>query len=222
MRNRRHVQGIIDDDGGGKDMGTTAETASLQWRAWGIGNNYGGVGRERWPLGLDNDDGGGVSRRYNAPERTSSMMEAEVCLRVHVIDDNNNGIGRGRQDQGLRDDDRGVDGRQQIGDASKGSETTTEAAGDRRWSWWIYEDNEAIRSGVGGGRLAWGLRNDNRGVVRGQQIDDASNGLEKTTETAGYQQLAQGIYDDDGGVGRGRRAQILQQRQRRYRRRIDK
>ena len=44
---------------------------------------------------------------------------------------------------------------------------------------------------------------------------------ETTTEAAGAQLRSQGIYDDDGGFGRGRRARRLQQRQRRRRKSID-
>ena len=56
------------------------------------------------------------------------------------------------------------------------------------------------RGGVGRVRLAHGLSNDNRGVDRGRGIDDASKGLETTTEAAGARQRAQGIYDNNGDV----------------------
>ena len=68
-----------------------------------------------------------------------------MCLRAEGIDENNGGVGRGRRAKGLRDDDtRG------IRDASKGLETTTDAAGDRRLDREIYDDG----GGVGGGRRA--------------------------------------------------------------------
>ena len=55
-----------------------------------------------------------------------------MCLRAQVIDDNDGGVDKGIQDQGLRDNDGGVGGGRGIDDASKGSETTAEAAGARR------------------------------------------------------------------------------------------
>ena len=48
------------------------------------------------------------------------------------------------------------------------------------------------------------IDNDNGGVGKGRGIDDASKVLETTTEAAGARQRAQGIYDDDRGVGGGR------------------
>ena len=46
---------------------------------------------------------------------------------------------------------------------------------------------------------------DNDGVVgRGRGINDASEGLETTTEAAGDIQWARGIYNNNGGVGGGK------------------
>ena len=53
-------------------------------------------------------------------------------------------------------------------------------------------------------RRARGLRDYYGGVGRGRGIDDASEGLDTTTEAAGDRQRAQGIYDDGGDVGGGR------------------
>ena len=58
--------------------------------------------------------------------------------------------------------------------------------------------------GVGGGRRARVISDDNVGVVRGQGIGDESEGLETTTEATEDRQRAQGIYDNNGGVGRGK------------------
>ena len=49
-----------------------------------------------------------------------------------------------------------------------------------------------------------GLSDDNGGVVRGRGMYDVSKGLETTTEAAVARQRARGIYDNDGGVGRGK------------------
>ena len=75
--------------------------------------------------------------------------------------------------------------------------------------------------GVGRVRLACRLNNDGRGVGRWWGIYDASEGLETTTEAARDRQQAQGIYNNDGGVSRGRWAQRLLQQQRTRWRRID-
>ena len=55
-----------------------------------------------------------------------------MCLRAQGIDNNNCSAGRVRRERGLSDDDGGVDRGQGIYNASKGLETTAEAAGDRR------------------------------------------------------------------------------------------
>ena len=70
-------------------------------------------------------------------------------------------------------------------------------------------------------RRACRLSNDGGGVGRGRGIDNASKGSETMPEAAGARQRAWGTYKDDRGVGGGRRAQIIQQRQRRRWRRID-
>ena len=58
--------------------------------------------------------------------------------------------------------------------------------------------------GVGRVRWARRLSNDDGGVGRGRGIYDASEGSETTTEAAGARQRSQVIYDNDGGVGRGK------------------
>ena len=40
--------------------------------------------------------------------------------------------------------------------------------------------------------------------VKGRGKEDASEGLETTTEAAGARRWSQGIYDDNGGFGGGR------------------
>ena len=71
-----------------------------------------------------------------------------MCLQDQVIDDNNGGVSRVSWARRLSDNDGGVGRGQGICDAYKGSETTTEAAGARRWDRVIYNGGE----GVGGGR----------------------------------------------------------------------
>ena len=129
--NRQCFQGVGDDDGVGKDLGTTMEAAALQWRAWGIVDNNRGVGRGRWDRGLDDDDGGvgRGSRRDNAPEWTSPTAEVTVCLRSQVIDDKDGEVGGRRRAWEISDKNRGVVGGQGIDDTSEGSKTTTEASG---------------------------------------------------------------------------------------------
>ena len=51
-----------------------------------------------------------------------------MCLHDQGIEDNNGGVDRGRRACGLRNNDKGVGGGRGIGDESKGSETTAEAA----------------------------------------------------------------------------------------------
>ena len=66
-----------------------------------------------------------------------------------------------------------------------------------------------------------GIDDDGGGVGGGQGIYDASEGSETAAYVVGTIHWAQGIYDNNGGVGRGRREQRLPQQQRRRRRRID-
>ena len=63
---------------------------------------------------------------------------------------------------------------------------------------------ENNNGGVGRVRQAFGISNDDRGVVRGRGIYYASEGLDTTTEAEEARRRAQGIYDNDGGIGRGR------------------
>ena len=64
-----------------------------------------------------------------------------MCLRAEGIDDNNGDVGRLRLAKGLIKYDVGVGRGQGIRDASEGSETTNEAAGDRRRAQGISDDN---------------------------------------------------------------------------------
>ena len=75
--------------------------------------------------------------------------------------------------------------------------------------------------GIGIGRRSWGLSDDNRGVGGERGIDSASERSEKTADTMGARRRARGIYDNDGGVGRGIWERRLQQPQWRRRQRID-
>ena len=52
------------------------------------------------------------------------------------------------------------------------------------------------KCGVGRVRRACGLSDDDGGVNGGRGIDDASEGLDTTTEAAGDRQRARGIYDN--------------------------
>ena len=56
---------------------------------------------------------------------------------------------------------------------------------------------------IGTVRQASELRNDNGGGDRGRGIYDASEGLYTTADMAGAKLWARGIYENDGGVGRG-------------------
>ena len=63
---------------------------------------------------------------------------------------------------------------------------------------------QVIDDGDGGfGRLirTRRLSNDNGGVRRGRGKRNTSKGLETTTEAAGAQRRAQGIYDGNGCIG---------------------
>ena len=71
-----------------------------------------------------------------------------MCLGDQVIDDKGSGIIRVRWSHGLSNDDGGVDRGQGVHNASEGSETTMEVAGDGLWTQGIYDDDR----GVGGGR----------------------------------------------------------------------
>ena len=193
-RNRRCVQGIGDDNGGGKDLKTTTDAAASVWRAWRIGDNDGGVGRGRWARGLDDDNRGfgGESRRDDVSEWTSPTAEAAVCLQAHGIDNNNDGVGRVRRAQGLSDNDGGVGRGQGIDDDSEGLEMTMEAAGYWRHAQGIYDNDK----GVGAGNEHKDFNNDNGGICRvymtcprdrrqqrrRQQLNNRPNGLETTAE----------------------------------------
>ena len=70
-----------------------------------------------------------------------------MCLGAENIDDTKGGVGIVRWAKGLSDYNRGVGRGQGIRDASEGSETTTEAAGDRQWSQGIYDNNGGVEGG---------------------------------------------------------------------------
>ena len=71
-----------------------------------------------------------------------------MFLRAEGIDNNDGGVGIVRLAHGLSNNNGGVSGGRGIYDASKVSETTAEAAGDRRGYKGIYNNDV----GVGGGR----------------------------------------------------------------------
>ena len=71
-----------------------------------------------------------------------------MCLQDQGIDNDDGGVIRVRWACGLSENNRGLGRGQGIYDASKGLETTAEAAGDRQRAQEIYDNN----SGVGGGR----------------------------------------------------------------------
>ena len=73
-----------------------------------------------------------------------------MCLRDQGIYNDDGVIGRVRRARGISDEGGGVGGGQGIYDASKGSETTPEAAGVRQRVRGIYDND----GGFGGGRLA--------------------------------------------------------------------
>ena len=64
----------------------------------------------------------------------------------------------------------------------------------------IY-DNAGVVNRV---RQSRRLSDDNGGVGRGQGIDNVSEESETTIEAAGARRQEQGIYNDDGVVGRRR------------------
>ena len=186
-RNRQCVQGI-------GYSGTTTEAAASRLRALGIDDHNGGVGRVRWAWGLD-DNNRGVnwgSRRYNASEWTSPTAEAPVCLQARGIDNDNGGVVRVRRASRLSNYNGGIGRGRGIRNASEGPETTTEAAGARRRSRGIYDDDR----GVGGGR--WAQRLQQRQRMCPRRIDDASKGPKATTETAADRRQAQWISNDNG------------------------
>ena len=68
-----------------------------------------------------------------------------MFLQTEDFDNNDGGVRRVRRYKGLSDNDRGVGRGQGIRDASKGSETTTEVAGDSRRAEGIYDDDGGVR-----------------------------------------------------------------------------
>ena len=100
-----------------------------------------------------------------------------MCLRDQGIDDKYDGIGSVRRDRKLRNNDRGVGRGQVIRDASKGSETTTEATGACLRNHGIY---------------------DNCGGVSRRKISTKST-TTTMNSSAEDRRRVQGIKDDDGG-----------------------
>ena len=82
---------------------------------------------------------------------------------------------------------------------------------------YIDDDN----SGFGRVRQACGISNEDGGVGRGQGICDAPEGLEITTEAKWDQLQAQGIYDNNEGVGGGQTSRPRDRRQQQRRQKID-
>ena len=112
-------------------------------------------------------------------------------LWAQVIDDNVGGFRRGRRACRISNDNGGVDRGRGIYNASKGSETTSEAAGDRQQARLIYDNN----GGLGRGRQERRLQQRQR--MRHWRIIDASKGLETTTEAAADRHQAQWIGNDN-------------------------
>ena len=71
-----------------------------------------------------------------------------MCLQANRIDDDDGSIGRVRRAKGLSNENGGAGRGRGIRNMSEGSETKTEAAGDRQRARGIYNDD----GGVGGGR----------------------------------------------------------------------
>ena len=67
-----------------------------------------------------------------------------MCLWAQGTEDNDGGVGRVRRARKLSDKVRGVGRRRGIYEASKGLEKTTEAAGDRRRTQVIYDNNIVV------------------------------------------------------------------------------
>ena len=74
----------------------------------------------------------------------SPTVEVPVCLRDQGIEENDGGIGRVRWARGLSDGNGGVVRGREIYDVSKGSDTTTEAAGARKIARGIYDNDGGV------------------------------------------------------------------------------
>ena len=68
-----------------------------------------------------------------------------MCLQAEGIDNDNVSVERVRRPKGISDNDRKIRRGLGIHDASKGSETTTEAAMDRRQDQGIYDNGGCVR-----------------------------------------------------------------------------
>ena len=80
------------------------------------------------------------------PEKTSTTVEAGVCVQAQGID-NDGGVGRERRARGLSNNNRGIGRGQGIDKFSEGSETTTEAAGAQCQDQQIYDNNVGVVRG---------------------------------------------------------------------------
>ena len=148
---------------------------------------------------------------------SGTMTEAAAsCWQAWVIGDHNGVVYRGRRAWGIDDDNGGVVWGSRRDNASEWTSLTVEAP-VCLWDQGIDNNNGSF----GIVRRARGISDDNRGVGRGQVIDDTSKGSETTAEEARARRQARVIYDNDRGIGGGRWSQRLQQLQRRRRWRID-
>ena len=173
--------------------------------------------RRRWPRkrnrrrfwGIRDNDGGGD---YLGKTTESAAWRWQVW----VIGDNGGGVGREIWALVLNNDDGSVNGGRRRDNAPERTFLTVEATVCLQAQ--VIDDDVG---GVGRGRQARGLSNDNQGIGGGRGINNVSEWSETTTEVAWDWRSSLGIYDDDGGVGGGIWAQRQQQQQQRRRRRID-
>ena len=70
-----------------------------------------------------------------------------MCLRAEGIYGDNGGVRGVRQSKELSDNDGSVGRGRRIRDASKGSETTVEAAGARQQARVIYDNDGGVKGG---------------------------------------------------------------------------
>ena len=148
------------------------------WEAWGLDDDNGGV------------DWG--SSRYNNSEWTSPTAEVPLCLWGEVIDNYNGGVHRVRRSLRLNNNNGGICRGRVISDASKGSKTTTEVAGDRRQDQIIYDNNRGVR----GGKCTRRLQQQQR--MHQRRIDDTYKGSERTSDAAVDWQQARWIGNNNG------------------------
>ena len=85
-------------------------------------------------------------KRQRACENVSNGGGGGIFT-AQVIDNKNGGVNIGRGTQGLSDDDRGVGRGRERDEASRGSETTVEVAGDQRQAQGIYDNGRDVVEG---------------------------------------------------------------------------